>query len=142
MGRLRVRLIIERVIKLILIIIITRPTQTTIQVTKAPLKVTAQISPTTLFITAEKVTWIIRQVTVTKGALIIRKKEKVIRVHLANAWAITTKKIGIIQQMEGKFISYQFNRTCFKFSNLVPANNHRTKSKRKNYNFSNNLQNI
>lgn len=142
MGRLRVRLIIERVIKLILIIIITRPKETTIQVTKAPLKVTAQISPTTLFITAEKVTWIIRQVTVTKGALIIRKKEKVIRVHLANAWAITTKKIGIIQQMEGKFISYQFNRTCFKFSNLVPANNHRTKSKRNNYNFSNNLQNI
>lgn len=142
MGRLRVRLIIERVIKLILIIIITRPKETTIQITKAPLKVTAQISPTTLFITAEKVTWIIRQVTVTKGALIIRKKEKVIRVHLANAWAITTKKIGIIQQMEGKSISYQFNRTCFKFSNQVPANNHRTKSKRKNYNFSNNLQNI
>lgn len=74
-----------------------RPTQTTLQVTKAPLETRTQIGPTTIFITAKKVTIIILKVTITKIALRIVEEKKVIVVHRANEIAIAFKKIIGVQ---------------------------------------------
>lgn len=82
---------------LALTLIKCRPTQTTLQVTKAPLETTTQISTTTIFIAAKKVTIIILKVAITKIALRIVEEKKIIVVHWANEITIAFKKVIRVQ---------------------------------------------
>lgn len=86
---------------LALTLIKCRPTQATVQVTKAPLETATQISPTTIFITAKEVTIIVLKVAITKIALRIVEEKKVIVVHWVDEITIALKKVIGVQQMEG-----------------------------------------
>lgn len=114
----------------------SRPTQTTLQVTKASLETTTQVSPTTIFIAAKKVTIIVLKIAITKIALRIVEEKKIIVVHLANEITITFKKIIIVQQMEGNLF---FNsRTCLKFSSQAQASSHKMSWRGNKYSYKNN----
>ena len=83
--------------RLALTFIKCRPTQTTLQVTKAPLETTTQISTTTIFIAAKKVTIIVLKIAITKIALRIVEEKKIIVVHWANEITIAFKKVIRVQ---------------------------------------------